>query len=57
MATGDNHYDYLIIGAGSGGIASAKRAAGYGAKVCTTYSPFPPILATVPAAYSTLLAK
>jgi glutathione reductase (NADPH) len=26
-------YDYLVLGAGSGGIASAKRAAGYGAKV------------------------
>lgn len=26
-------YDYLVIGGGSGGIASAKRAAGYGARV------------------------
>ena len=26
-------YDYLVIGGGSGGIASAKRAAGYGKKV------------------------
>ena len=26
-------YDFLVIGAGSGGIASARRAAGYGAKV------------------------
>ncbi len=26
-------YDYLVIGAGSGGIASARRAAEYGAKV------------------------
>ena len=26
-------FDYLIIGAGSGGIASARRAASYGAKV------------------------
>jgi choline dehydrogenase-like flavoprotein len=26
-------YDYLVIGAGSGGIASARRAASYGAKV------------------------
>ncbi|MEM1007542.1 MAG: FAD-dependent oxidoreductase, partial [Myxococcota bacterium] len=26
-------YDYLVIGAGSGGLASAKRAASYGAKV------------------------
>lgn len=27
------HYDYLVVGAGSGGIASARRAAAYGAKV------------------------
>lgn len=27
------HYDYLVIGAGSGGIASAARAAQHGAKV------------------------
>lgn len=26
-------YDYLVLGAGSGGIASARRAASYGAKV------------------------
>ncbi|ODQ65140.1 glutathione reductase [Nadsonia fulvescens var. elongata DSM 6958] len=26
------HYDYLVIGGGSGGIASARRAASYGAK-------------------------
>ena len=26
-------YDYLVIGGGSGGIASAKRAASYGKKV------------------------
>jgi glutathione reductase (NADPH) len=26
-------YDYFVIGAGSGGIASARRAASYGAKV------------------------
>jgi len=26
-------FDYLVIGAGSGGIASARRAASYGAKV------------------------
>merc|ERR1719284_2345416 len=26
-------FDYLVIGAGSGGIASARRAATYGAKV------------------------
>ena len=30
----ENHYDYLVIGGGSGGIASAKRAASlYKAKV------------------------
>ena len=28
-----NEYDYLVLGGGSGGIASAKRAAGYGKKV------------------------
>lgn len=27
------HYDYLVIGGGSGGVASARRAASYGAKV------------------------
>ena len=27
------HFDYLVIGGGSGGIASARRAASYGAKV------------------------
>jgi len=35
-ATKEEHpyeYDYIVIGAGSGGIASAKRAASYGAKV------------------------
>ena len=26
-------YDYIVIGGGSGGIASARRAASYGAKV------------------------
>src|SRR5215510_3630828 len=26
-------FDYLVIGAGSGGVASARRAASYGAKV------------------------
>lgn len=30
---GANHYDYLVIGGGSGGIASARRAATYGVKV------------------------
>lgn len=27
-----SHYDYLVIGGGSGGVASARRAAQYGAK-------------------------
>lgn len=27
------HFDLIVIGGGSGGIASAKRAAGYGASV------------------------
>ena len=30
---GEYDFDYLVIGAGSGGIASARRAATYGAKV------------------------
>eukprot|EP00977_Amphora_coffeiformis_P012512 scaffold3079_cov174-Amphora_coffeaeformis.AAC.23 len=30
---GNYDFDYLVIGGGSGGIASARRAAGYGAKV------------------------
>ncbi len=30
---GDYHYDYLVLGGGSGGLASAKRAASYGANV------------------------
>lgn len=29
----DTHFNYLVIGGGSGGVASARRAAGYGAKV------------------------
>ena len=29
----DNHFDYLVVGGGSGGIASARRAAAHGAKV------------------------
>jgi len=28
-----SHFDFLVIGAGSGGIASARRAASYGKKV------------------------
>lgn len=27
-----NHFDYLVIGGGSGGVATARRAASYGAK-------------------------
>lgn len=30
---GEKHFDYLVIGGGSGGVASARRAAGHGAKV------------------------
>jgi glutathione reductase (NADPH) len=30
----DDEYDLVIIGGGSGGSATAKRAVGYGAKVC-----------------------
>ena len=33
MSSGGNHYDYLVIGGGSGGLASARRAAGHGARV------------------------
>lgn len=33
MSSEDYDFDYLVIGAGSGGIASARRAATYGAKV------------------------
>jgi len=33
MAEGENHFDYLVLGGGSGGIASARRAAAHGAKV------------------------
>lgn len=32
MSTNTKHYDYLVIGGGSGGVASARRAASYGAK-------------------------
>lgn len=28
------HYDFVVIGGGSGGMASAKEAAKHGAKVC-----------------------
>ena len=38
-AASDNHYDYLVLGAGSGGMASARRAADlYGAKVAIVES-------------------
>jgi succinate dehydrogenase/fumarate reductase flavoprotein subunit len=33
MTEHEYDYDYLVIGGGSGGLASAKRAAAYGAKV------------------------
>ncbi|KAJ1451894.1 hypothetical protein M885DRAFT_528486 [Pelagophyceae sp. CCMP2097] len=33
MSSTEKHFDYLVIGGGSGGIASAKRAASYGKKV------------------------
>ena len=33
MVESSDHYDYLVIGGGSGGIASARRAAQWGAKV------------------------
>lgn len=33
MASSNTHFDYICIGGGSGGIASANRAARYGAKV------------------------
>ena len=29
----ENKFDLIVIGAGSGGLAAAKRAASYGAKV------------------------
>lgn len=32
MAPVSKHYDYLVIGGGSGGVASSRRAASYGAK-------------------------
>ncbi|SCU84822.1 LADA_0D04016g1_1 [Lachancea dasiensis] len=32
MSSGVKHYDYLVIGGGSGGVASSRRAASYGAK-------------------------
>lgn len=36
---GSEHFDYLVLGAGSGGMASARRAADlYGAKVAIVES-------------------
>ncbi|AMD20828.1 HDR086Cp [Eremothecium sinecaudum] len=32
MSNSVKHYDYLVIGGGSGGVASSRRAASYGAK-------------------------
>ncbi|AET40915.1 glutathione-disulfide reductase GLR1 Ecym_7062 [Eremothecium cymbalariae DBVPG len=32
MSNNIKHYDYLVIGGGSGGVASSRRAASYGAK-------------------------
>ncbi len=32
MAPVAKHFDYLVIGGGSGGVASSRRAASYGAK-------------------------
>ena len=32
------HYDYLVIGAGSGGLATAQRAVEYGARVAIVAS-------------------
>ena len=38
-AAGTQHFDYLVLGAGSGGMASARRAADlYGAKVAIVES-------------------
>lgn len=34
MSATTEHFDYLVIGAGSGGMASARRAAQNGAKTC-----------------------
>ncbi len=33
MSTRDTHFDYFVIGAGSGGVRSSRIAAGHGAKV------------------------
>lgn len=34
VAQSTSKYDLIVIGGGSGGLSTAKRAAGYGAKVC-----------------------
>lgn len=34
----NHHFDYLVIGGGSGGIATARRAASYGARVAVVES-------------------
>ena len=34
MSAPAQHFDVIVIGGGSGGLAFAKRSAGYGAKVC-----------------------
>ncbi|RLV83340.1 Glutathione reductase [Meyerozyma sp. JA9] len=36
----EKHYDYLVIGGGSGGVASARRAASYGKKVLLVEAQF-----------------
>ncbi len=33
MSSAIKFYDYLVLGGGSGGVASARRAASHGAKV------------------------
>lgn len=33
MVLGQTHFTYFVIGGGSGGVASARRAASYGATV------------------------
>lgn len=48
MAT---HFDYLCIGGGSGGIASANRAAMYGAKVALIEAKISAALVSTLAAY------
>jgi len=33
MNSDSNHFNYIVIGGGSGGVASARRAADYGIRV------------------------